>query len=252
MSSVVIRVVWLWYDSAFPRITIHDHERAVRYHRGIVTGVVGPGLIRYRRATTELSLLDMRESSIIAPGQEVLSADALGFKFTLHATYRIKDPVLAVSVVESYRSTLYLEIQAAARSVAESMTVDEILAQRSSIGDRMKVIVAESSPRYGIEITKMTVRDCMLPGNLKQIFVKVAEAKQEGLAALERARGVSAALRNLANAARLMENNPRLALLRLLQTLEKASSQNLVMLPADLLRTANLSKSEDPTDDQES
>ena len=41
----------------------------------------------------------------------------------------------------------------------------------------------------------------------------------EGLAALERARGEQAALRSLANAARLMRGNPELQALRTLQAL---------------------------------
>ena len=48
------------------------------------------------------------------------------------------------------------------------------------------------------------------------------KAKQEGQAALERARGESASLRNLANAARVLEGNPALQNLRLMQSLTAA------------------------------
>ena len=50
------------------------------------------------------------------------------------------------------------------------------------------------------------------------------KAKQEGQAALERARGESAALRNLANAARVLEGNPALMNLRLMQSLTAAQN----------------------------
>jgi len=43
---------------------------------------------------------------------------------------------------------------------------------------------------------------------LKKIFTQVVKARQEGLAALEKARGETAALRNLANAAAMIERNP--------------------------------------------
>jgi hypothetical protein len=51
----------------------------------------------------------------------------------------------------------------------------------------------------------------MFPAELKRAFGEVLKAKQEGQAALERARGESAALRNLANAARVLEGNPALS-----------------------------------------
>jgi hypothetical protein len=46
----------------------------------------------------------------------------------------------------------------------------------------------------------------------------------EGQAALERARGESASLRNLANAARVLEGNPALMNLRLMQSLTAAQN----------------------------
>lgn len=53
------------------------------------------------------------------------------------------------------------------------------------------------------------------------------------LAALEKARGETAALRNLANAARMLEGNPNLMQLRLVQALGEASGSTLVLgLPA--------------------
>jgi len=64
----------------------------------------------------------------------------------------------------------------------------------------------------------------MLPGELRKAYSEVLKAKQEGQAALERARGESAALRNLANAARLIESQPALVTLRFLQTLEASTS----------------------------
>ena len=53
---------------------------------------------------------------------------------------------------------------------------------------------------------------------------ELLKAKQEGQAALERARGESASLRNLANAARVLEGNPALMNLRLMQALSAAQN----------------------------
>jgi regulator of protease activity HflC (stomatin/prohibitin superfamily) len=64
----------------------------------------------------------------------------------------------------------------------------------------------------------------MFAADLKRAFADVLKAKQEGQAALERARGESAALRNLANAARVLEGNPALMNLRLMQSLSAAQN----------------------------
>jgi hypothetical protein len=64
----------------------------------------------------------------------------------------------------------------------------------------------------------------MFPADLKRAFADVLKAKQEGHATLERARGESASLRNLANAARVLEGNPALMNLRLMQSLSAAQN----------------------------
>ncbi len=68
------------------------------------------------------------------------------------------------------------------------------------------------------------VKDVMFPAELKRAFSDVLKAKQKGQAALERARGEGAALRNLANAARVLEGNPALMNLRLMQSLTAAQN----------------------------
>jgi len=69
----------------------------------------------------------------------------------------------------------------------------------------------------------------MFPGDLKRVFAQVVQARKEGQAALEKARGETAALRNLANAARLVDGNPALLQLRLLQQLGSATGNTIVL-----------------------
>jgi regulator of protease activity HflC (stomatin/prohibitin superfamily) len=98
-------------------------------------------------------------------------------------------------------------------------TVEDLLEKRLNLGERLTELVSERAPALGIEIFEIDVRDVMLPGDLKAAFGEVPRARAEGRAALERARGESAALRNLANAARLIDANPALMNLRLLQAI---------------------------------
>jgi hypothetical protein len=72
------------------------------------------------------------------------------------------------------------------------------------------------------------VKDIMFPGELKNVFAKVLKAKKEGLAVLEKARGETAALRNLANAAKMLEGNPALMQLRILQSLDTGAGNTVV------------------------
>ena len=93
---------------------------------------------------------------------------------------------------------------------------------------------AAQASELGVKLLTAEVKDLMLPGDVKKVFAQVVKAQKEGLGALERARGESAALRNLANAAKMMEDNPNLLQLRALQVFAESSGNTLNLgIPID-------------------
>src|SRR5690242_3180886 len=69
----------------------------------------------------------------------------------------------------------------------------------------------------------------MVPGELKRAYAGIVAARREGEAALERARGETAALRALSNAGRMIEDNPGLMQLRVLQQVGGSSGNTLML-----------------------
>ena len=105
------------------------------------------------------------------------------------------------------------------------------LDQRLEIGAQLLAHVQPEAAKIGITVLAVEVKDVMFPADLKRAFGEVLKAKQEGQAALERARGETAALRNLANAARVLEGNPALMNLRLMQSLSAAQTAGNTLVP---------------------
>jgi ferric-dicitrate binding protein FerR (iron transport regulator) len=117
---------------------------------------------------------------------------------------------------------LYNNAQLAVRAVVGGVAVEALLNQRLEIGSQLLARVQPEAAKVGINVLAVEVKDAMFPPDLKRAFADVLKAKQESQAALERARGESASLRNLANAARLLDGNPALQNLRLMQSLTAA------------------------------
>jgi regulator of protease activity HflC (stomatin/prohibitin superfamily) len=69
----------------------------------------------------------------------------------------------------------------------------------------------------------------MFPGEMKKAFAQVVKAQKDGQAALEKVRGEMAALRTLANAARMMDDNPNLLQLRALQAFADSGGNRLAL-----------------------
>ena len=173
----------------------------------------------------------MRPSIAVVPGQEILSADGVTLRVSLVARYRVTDPKLAANDTGDYVGELYVALQLALREVVGGRPIEEVLGTRGEIGAQVTERAASSAARVGLELLEADLKDVMLPGDLKRIFAQVVEARQQGLAMLERARGETAALRSLANAARLVDESPATFQLRLLQHLA-ASTGNTIVLGA--------------------
>lgn len=120
-------------------------------------------------------------------------------------------------------------MQMAVRQLISGEKVDSIIEQRASLSGRIVELTQEKIAALGLRLISAEIKDVMLPGELRRTFAQVVKAEKEGQAALERARGETAALRSLANAAKMAEGNPNLLQLRALQLMSE-SSGNTIML----------------------
>ena len=171
-----------------------------------------------------LGAQDLRKTSLLVAGQDVLTSDNVGLKLSVLVTYQVTDPVKAAHDTQHWQGDLYNFVQLAIRAVVGGVVVEALLNQRLDIAAQLLARVQPEAVKVGISVLAIEVKDVMLPNDLKRAFSDVLKAKQEGQAALKRARGESASLRNLANAARVLEDNPALMNLRLMQSL--ATAQN--------------------------
>jgi regulator of protease activity HflC (stomatin/prohibitin superfamily) len=171
-----------------------------------------------------LDAQDLRRATLAVAGQDVLTADNVGLKLSLAVTYQVVDPAKAAHETQNWQGDLYNAAQLALRAVVGAVAVEALLAQRLDLGAQLLARVQQEAAKIGITVHSVEVKDVMFPADLKRAFAEVLKSKQEGQAALERARGESVALRNLANAARLLEGNPALMNLRLMQSLSAAQT----------------------------
>ncbi len=207
---------------------VHEHERGLRYRQGRLTGLVGPGSFLSVPPWWEVRVLDTRPANLVLEGQEILTADGVAAKVSLVARYEVGDAAAAITRDADFRRTLYLLLQLALRNSVSRRTLDETLAARRDMGPEVLDACAARMTGLGVELLEVTVRDVMIPAELKRAFASVIAARKDGEAALERARAENAALRALSNAGRMLEDNPGLIQLRILQELGESSGNTVV------------------------
>lgn len=233
----------------FQRVTIFDGETGILLENGVFRRELPPGTLwvgpntTIVRASTAEQLMEVR-------GQEVLTADRLSIKITVLATYRIADlRQMFVGLdnkaaaadrwrfMAAVESRLHQAIRLAIRSLVASRNLEELLSQRSELDTELFALIDPETASTGVELLKASVVDIMLTGPVKRAYAEIEQARLEGLAAVERARGEQAALRALANAARIIKDNPEVGRLRFLTALEKggASGAAVVVSAADFV-----------------
>ncbi len=208
---------------------VSEDLKGLLYKDGRYVKTLDPGAHWITPLWNSVVRVDMRPRVINLAGQEVICLDNVGLKLSLSARVKNADAYTVThSEMDSY-SSLYMVLQLALREITGSMNLDDLLAQRNTIGPKL---LEKCSPRLkemGLELLEIDIRDIMLPGELKQAYSQVLRARKEGEAALEKARGETAALRSLANAAKLMENNPTLLQLRALHAMSEGKGGTVVL-----------------------
>jgi len=204
--------------------TVSEGHVGLLYHKGKFVRVLAAGRhVHWGRQFT-IHWVDVRRASLLIPGQDVLTADNVGIKLSLLVTYQVSDPAKATHDTQNWSADVHNAAQLALRAVVSGVAIEALLKKRLEIGAQLLARVQPEAAKIGINVFAVEVKDVMFPADLKRAFAEVLKAKQEGQAALERARGESAALRNLANAARVLEGNPALMNLRLMQSLSAAQN----------------------------
>ena len=171
-----------------------------------------------------------------------LSKDQFSFRIGLAPVLRIVDARLyaesqgAIEENEwaqfmpqaTSHAALHALVAAAASEVVSARTLAEIFADQMAVADEVRARLEQAVP--GAIAERVLLTSLTLPPETRRMFTDVERARMEGLAALERARGEQAALRVLANAARLVNDNPGLANLRLLQAVESSKASTTIVI----------------------
>ena len=225
---VVVLIALAIIGGGFRRIVIYEYHRGLKYTNGKFVKILEPGAHWYFHYVTYVTSMDIRPRFATLNGQEVLSSDGITLKVSVAAKYEIAQPDVAINKIKDYENAFYSEMQIALRGIIGSNKIDELLEKKNTFGQLLMDAAAKKVEELGLKLISADIKDIMFTGELKKTFSQVVRAQKEGQAALEKARGETAALRSLANAARMMEDNPALLQLRMIQQMGESTGNTLV------------------------
>ena len=132
--------------------------------------------------------------------------------------------------------------QTTLRSIVGQFELDELLSNREKINHEMQTIIDTQTDSWGVKISSVELKHIDLPVEMQKAMSRQAESERERRAKVILAEGEYQAAEKLAEASRIIGENPVTLQLRYLQTLSEITSKDnnkstIIPIPIDLIKS---------------
>jgi regulator of protease activity HflC (stomatin/prohibitin superfamily) len=221
---------------------LREYERGVIFRLGrlVGSGVRGPGLILLIPIVDKMVKVSLRTVVMDVPPQDVITQDNVSIKVNAVVYFRVLQPQKAIVEVENYLMATSQLSQTTLRSVLGQSELDDLLSQREKINQRLQQIIDAHTEPWGIKVSNVEVKQIDLPQEMQRAMAKQAEAERETTSKVIAAEGEFQASQRLADAAKVLSEQPSALTLRYLQTLREIATEKnsttIFPVPIDLLK----------------
>lgn len=241
LTLIILAVFAIIFLSSAIKI-LKEYERGVVFRLGRVLdgGAKGPGIILLIPFIDRMVKVSLRTVVMDVPPQDVITRDNVSIKVNAVIYFRVIQPQKAIIEVENFLMATSQFSQTTLRSVLGQSELDDLLSQREKINHKLQQIIDTNTEPWGIKVSTVEVKQIDLPQEMQRAMAKQAEAERERRSKVISAEGEFQASQRLADAARILAEQPSALTLRYLQTLREIATENnsttIFPVPIDLLK----------------
>lgn len=198
-----------------------EWEEAIILRFGKFQRLVGPGFFfKWPYAETFLKQ-DKRITNLDISRQEVMTKDNISVTVDAVVFVKIVNTKDSLVNIRNIWDSVMKYAQTTMRDVVGDVELDELLARRDEVADKIANIVDRETADWGVDITSVKLQTVELPEDMKRVIARQAEAEREKRAVIIKSEGELTAAENLEKAVSKMSN--RAMYLRTLSSLEDIS-----------------------------
>jgi len=218
---------------------VQEYERGGVFRLGRFVGLRGPGLVLIIPFIERMRKVDLRVITMDVPQQECMTMDNVTVTVDAVIYFRVVAADDAILKVLDYIKATSLLAQTTLRNVVGQSELDELLAHRDRLNEKIQIVVDEGTNPWGIKVSMVEVKDVELPETMKRAMAAQAEAERDRRAKVVHAEGEYQAATKLAQAAEIISTQPSALQLRYLQALTNIATERtntiLFPLPIDMI-----------------
>jgi len=212
-----------------------EYERGVIFRLGRFAGIRGPGLFLIIPVIDKMVKLELRIVTLDVPSQDVITRDNISINVDAVLYFKVADPEKAIIEIENYLVATSQISQTSLRGVVGASDLDELLAEREKINQKLHEIIDKATDPWGIKVTGVEVKHVEIPENMQRAIAKQAEAERMKRAKIILAEGEYLAAQKLKEAGDILKADP--IVLRYLETLSEAAKEKntTILFPVEML-----------------
>lgn len=205
-------------------VVVREGTAALHFRDGKYVRTLGAGRYRFWGSRDVVESVDLRTISQVIGNQEIATKDGVPVKVSLIVQFAVSDAYAFKTKFYDAYTEMHQAVQVALRDAVSALGVEEFVENRARVAEPVLETARAVAAGLGIALNSVQVRDVVIGGGIKAAMADIVRAQFEGRAALERARAEAATTRSLANTARMLEEQPALAQLRLIQAVESGKA----------------------------
>ena len=184
----IIAIVVIIFLSAAIKI-VQEYERGGVFRLGRWVGLRGPGLVFLIPFIERIRKIDLRVITMDVPQQECMTMDNVTVTVDAVIYFRVVAAEDSILKVLDYIKATSLLAQTTLRNVVGQSELDELLAHRDRLNEKIQTVVDEGTNPWGIKVSMVEVKDVELPDAMKRAMAAQAEAERERRAKVVHAEG---------------------------------------------------------------
>jgi regulator of protease activity HflC (stomatin/prohibitin superfamily) len=204
---------------------LREYERGIIFRLGRLIGAKGPGLIFLIPIVDRMVKVSLRVVTMDVPAQDVITRDNVSIKVNAVVYFRVMDASKAIVQVEDYLYATSMISQTTLRSVLGQVELDDLLSSRDKINQQLQKIIDDQTEPWGVKVSVVEVKNVDLPPEMQRAIAAQAEAERQRRAKVIHAEGEFQASQRLADAAKIIGEQPAAIQLRFLQTLTEVATE---------------------------
>ena len=177
---------------------VKQYEKAVIFRLGRHIGTRGPGLVILIPFIDTGVRVDLREFVIEEPKQTSITKDNALVDVDFVVFLQVNDPDASVLNIRNFVVAVRNLATTSLRAVIGDMTVEDVLARREEINQRLRVKISEDTMRWGVGVRSVEIREITPQPDIQHAMTQLLTADRTKRAQITESEGERQAAINVA------------------------------------------------------